>query len=190
MRAISSIALLALVGGLTVSAPATARADEAATPGTLEFRAQNKVFKAEGKFHTWRFTKVEIPDGDITKGTVEIEVDTSSVEANAERLTNHLKQDDMLKVEEFPKATVKIADAKAGDEDGSYTATATITLRGVSREIPVSFKVTSKEPIKIEGEATVNRLEHGVYTPYNPEDERSVEPDVRIILKAELPAAQ
>ena len=180
------LAAFALLPAATALAAVDAATTATASPGTLSFKAQNKVFKAEGQFKNWRFTKVSIPDGDLEKGTVEIEVDTLSVEANAERLTAHLKEDDMLKTSAFPKATIKLHNVRKGS-DGTYTVDADLTLRGISKSVPAKFTVVGKDPLKVEGDAVINRLDHGVYTPYNPADERSVEPEVRIRIEATLP---
>ncbi len=166
--------------------PAVSAAADSTPPGKIGFKAQNKMFKADGEFKNWRFTKVDIPGGDIEKGSVEIEIETTSVEANNPKLTNHLKQDDMLKSAGFPKATVRISDAKKTGDD-AYQANVSLTLRGVTKTLPATFKVLSKSPLKIEGEAVVDRVAFGVYLPYNPNDGKSVEPDVKITLQATVP---
>lgn len=179
---------IVVVAAAAILAPGTAlfAAEAAASPGKLGFKAQNKVFKADGEFKSWRFTKVDIPDGNIEKGTVEIEVDIASVSTNADKLTEHLKQNDMLDAAKFPKATIKIHSAKKTG-DNTYEATADLTLRGVTKSIPVKFKTLGQSPLRVEGEAVVNRLDFGVYKPYDASDERSVEPSVAIMISAAVP---
>ena len=183
------IATSAAVFALAVpafAAEATTATQAPASPGKIGFKAQNKGFKADGQFKVWKFTKVDIPGGDFEKGSVEIEIETASVEANDPRLTNHLNQDDMLTVKAFPKATVKIHDAKKVGE-GQYKATADVTLRGITKSLPAEFKVTGKAPLKVEGTAVLDRTDFGVYKPYDPADDKSVEPSVQITVEATLP---
>jgi polyisoprenoid-binding protein YceI len=170
----------------TFAAEATLAVQPPPAPGKIGFKAQNKMFKADGQFKAWKFTKVDIPGGDFEKGTVEIEIDTASVEANNPKLTNHLQQDDMLKVAAFPKATVKVHSAKKVAE-GQYKAIADLTLLGVTKSLPAEFKVTGKAPVRVEGTAVLNRTEFGVYQPYDPANDKSVEPSVQISVSATLP---
>jgi polyisoprenoid-binding protein YceI len=184
---VKQIFVVVAVAAATIAPIPALRAAEATTaPGKLGFKAQNKVFKADGEFKSWRFTKVDIPGGDIEKGTVEIEVDIASVSTNADKLTEHLKQNDMLDAAKFPKATIKIHSAKKTGE-GTYEATADLTLRGITKSVPVKFKTIAGTPLRVEGEAVVNRLDYEVYKPYDAADERSVEPSVAITLSATLP---
>src|SRR5262245_63314925 len=102
-----ALAVLALAVGVRLCA-----ADAAPAPGELTFKAHNAVYNAEGRFDTWRFTKVDLPEGDLTKGRVEIEVDLASVHEKAEKLSAHLRTPDFFDVATFPKATIVISDAK------------------------------------------------------------------------------
>jgi polyisoprenoid-binding protein YceI len=169
-----------------LAAETTMTTQAAASPGKIGFKAQNKMFKADGQFKAWKFTKVDIPGGDLEKGSVEIEIDTASVEVNNPKLTNHLKQDDMLTVSSFPKATLKIHDVKKVAE-GQFKATADLTLRGITKSLPAEFKVISKAPLKVEGTAVLNRTDFGVYKPHDPADDKSVQPEVQISVDATLP---
>lgn len=180
-----AITLAALAAGL-IFAGSAVQAEEAAAPGSLKFVSKNKSFTANGQFNKWKFTKVDLPEGDITKGTVEFEVDIASVEVpGTERLTNHLKQNDMLDAEKFPKATVKIHSASK-DGDG-YVAKADVSIREITKTVPVKFSVESEKPLKIKGEAVVDRTAFEVYKPFDPADERSVEREVIISIEAEVP---
>jgi len=185
LKAATSAAVLAMALP-AFAAEATTSPQASASPGKIGFKAQNKMFKADGQFKAWKFTKVDMPGGDIEKGSVEIEIDTASVEVNNPKLTNHLKQDDMLTVSSFPKAVVKIHDVKKVGE-GQFKATADLTLRGITKSVPAEFKVTGKSPLKVEGTAVLNRTDFGVYKPHDPADDKSVEPAVQITVDTTLP---
>jgi polyisoprenoid-binding protein YceI len=163
--------------------------DAPAAPGKLTFKAQNKVHKADGSFSAWRFTEVNIPDGNATKATVTLEIDLGSVDAGNPKLSGHLKTPDFFDVPKFPKATVKIHDAKSTGEN-TYTATADLTLVGMTKSFPVEFKVTSQEPLTISGTCTVKRSEFNMYSPYDPANDRSPEDEVKVALEGVVAVAK
>ena len=160
-------------------------AEEASAPGTLSFKASNKIYSAEGKFESWHFTKVDIPDGDLEKATAELEVDLASVWEKAEDLAKHLRQADFFNVAKFATATVKIHGASKTGEM-TYDATATVDFHGYSVDVPVSFKVVGKSPLKIEGTATLQRTAFGIGGEHDPSNDRSITDDVAISLSATL----
>mgnify|MGYP005859626719 CR=1 FL=1 len=185
------------------AAAATKPAAEAATsahddimkaarnPGKFEFRANNEVFNAVGTFENWAITDMYLPeDGDWSKGRVELTFQTSTVKANADGLTNHLKQDDMLKAEAFPAIKVVIHDAKAkADDPNAFDAQATISLIGVEKTIPVTFQRNPENHQHIIGSATVDRSMFGVYSPYEEGNPRSVKNAVSVAVDMKLPDA-
>ena len=172
----ASFALAALLLGL-LALPTVADDGDGDAPGTLEWRAESDRYQAHGRFDSWHFTEIDIPDGDLEQGSVTFEVDLVSVWETAEDLAKHLRQSDFFHVEKFATSTVKIHSAKKQD-DGSYAATATIDLHGVTKDVPVTFLVVSESPLQIEGEASVPRLEFGVGEP------GSISENVKINLSA------
>jgi len=159
--------------------------DAAAPPGDLSFTAHNSVYNAEGRFASWRFTKVDVPGGDLTKGSVAIEVDIASVTEKAEKLTAHLKTPDFFDAAKFQKATITISGAKPAGEK-KYTAMAAIELHGMKGTCPVAFEVVSDKPLTIKGTATLDRTTFGVGQPYAAADKYSPLNEVGITLNAKL----
>ena len=170
---------------LVTAALCVLAADVAAPPGELTFTAHNSVYNAEGRFGSWRLTKVDIPGGDFTKGSVAIEVDLASVSEKAEKLTAHLKTPDFFDVAKFQKATIAIADAKPAGEN-RYTATASIELHGMKGTCPVAFEVVSKKPLTIKGTATLDRSSFGIGGPYDAADKYAPVNDVGVAITAKL----
>lgn len=179
----AALLALALAVGVRLSAadPAPAPA-----PGELTFKAHNAVYNAEGRFDSWRFTKVDVPNGDITKGHVEIEVDLASVHEKAEKLTAHLRTPDFFDVATFPKATIAIDNAKASGPK-RYKATASLDLHGVKATCPVEFEVVSEKPLAIRGTATLDRTAFKVGAPFKDGESLSIHNEVQIGLDAKLP---
>lgn len=178
------LALTALAALVLLTAAPSIQAADTAAPGTLSFKASNQMYSAEGKFKKWHFTNVNIPDGDLEKGTAEFEVDLASVWEKTDALAEHLRQADFFHVAKYATATVKIHDVKKADDH--YTATATVDFHGHTKDVPVTFKVVETSPLKIEGTATLQRTAFGLGGEYDPSKERSITDDVAISLSATL----
>ncbi len=204
---IASLAAFAFAGFASVATaqPAAAPAPAAAaapakpeqvkiahvSPGKISWKGGNRMKSHTGTFENWHFTKVAIPDGDITKGTVEFEIDLGSITSDADKLTTHLKSGDFFGVTEFPKATVALANAKATDKtaDGkqNYTAEGTIAMRGVSAPLKVNFTVESAKPLIVKGAATVDRDAIKVGKPSDPNEAKSIHKEVAVEFAATIP---
>ncbi len=154
-------------------------------PGTLSFKAHNQIYNANGSFKKWRLTEVDIPDGDLLKGSVEFEVDLASVWEKASKLAEHLRTADFFDVAKYTTATVRIDRAKSTGEN-TYEAVASVHLHGYDAEVPVTFKVVSESPLQIEGSATLSRTAFGIGQPYKSDNERSIVEEVEILLELTL----
>lgn len=178
------LALVLAVAALT--AGQSGLGAEEGTPGTLRFKAHNQMYSADGTFKKWKLTKVEIPDGDMTRGRVEFEVDLASVSEKAADLAEHLRTADFFDVAKYTTATVKIDRAKSTGE-GSYEAVAVVSFHGHDVEVPVRFQVVDGSPLKIEGSATLNRMDFGIGRPYAAGNDRSIVEEVEILIELALP---
>jgi polyisoprenoid-binding protein YceI len=178
--------VIVLASVLVLAAAARLIAGDAAPPpGELTFKAHNSVYKADGRFAAWRFTKVDIPGGDLTKGVVTIEVDLASVNETSAKLAAHLRTADFFDVAKFQTATIAISGAKSTGEK-RYSATATVDLHGVKGTCPINFEVVSDKPLKIKGEATLDRTAFGIGEPYDAANKYAPSNDVAITLSAKL----
>lgn len=174
----------ALTSLLLLATAAIASAETVANE--LRFEANNAIYDAQGSFKTWHFTEVSIPGGDLTKGRVAFEVDLASVSEKTAALAEHLRTNDFFDVDLFPIATVVIHDA-VHSEGNRYQATATVTIRETTAEVPASFEVIAESPLQIRGEATLDRVAFGIGGPYDAAEETSIREEVKIFLSATLP---
>ena len=180
LRSLEILTLCALTLGAALASIA-----EGDAPGTLEFKANNKIYNAHGKFERWEITNVDLPDGDLEKGSVEFVVDLASVWENASALADHLRTADFFDVEKFGQATVKVHSAeKTGDN--TYSAIATVDFHGHTNDVPAEFTVVGTDPLEIEGTATLDRTAFGIGGPYDPSNERSIVDGVAIMINATL----
>ncbi|MEL7061170.1 MAG: YceI family protein [Acidobacteriota bacterium] len=154
---------------------------DAGSPGSLEWKASSDRYDAHGTFESWRFLEVELPDGDFERGRAVFEVDLASVSERSEKLAAHLRDPDFFDVARFATSKVTIDRAEAIEND-RYRATATISLHGLTNEVPVEFEVVSREPTRIQGAATLPRLDFGVGVGFD-----SIDQNVEILFDATLP---
>jgi polyisoprenoid-binding protein YceI len=117
----------------------------------------------EGGFKTLQ-GKVTLPGNTPEKGSVKVEIDTTSVYTDAEKLTGHLKSPDFFDVEKFPKATFESTEVKVGGEGGAtHTVTGNLNLRGVSRSITFPARVKLEgDTFSLDAEFKINRKEFGI----------------------------
>ena len=91
---------------------------------------------------------VEIDDKDITKSTVQVTIDTSSINTNVQKRDEHLRSADFFDVAKFPTMTfVSKKVAKAGQD--KLKITGDLTLHGVTKEVVLDVEgpsVESKDP--------------------------------------------
>lgn len=106
------------------------------------------------------------------KGNVSVDIDMSSLVADAPKLTGHLKSADFFDVERFPKARFVSTAVRPGAEGGAtHTITGNLTLHGVTRSItfPAIVRMTP-ESTAVDAEFAINRKDFGVTYPGMPDD--------------------
>ncbi|MEO8377505.1 MAG: YceI family protein, partial [Candidatus Sumerlaeota bacterium] len=160
----------------------------ASAPGTITWHATKTGGEHTGTFENWKFTKVDIPGGDVTKGTIELEIETGSLKVQPDKLQNHLKSPDFFDEAKFPTAKVTISNAKAAaDKDGkkSYDADAKVEIHGVSATTKANFVVLSEKPMKIKGTAVLDRSQYKLS--YDTQNPGKINAPVDITIEATLP---
>lgn len=95
--------------------------------------------------------------------SIRVEIDTSSLRTEIEKLTNHLKSPDFFDVREHPTAVFESSSIAAGEEPGAYTVSGNLTLHGVTREIsfPATIDVT-ETGFALDSSFTIDRTEFGM----------------------------
>ncbi len=102
-------------------------------------------FKIKHLGYSWLTGRFNTFDGqfsydaaNLEASSIEVTIDTASIDSNHAERDKHLRGEDFLNVSEFPKATFKSTSYKAIDED-SGELTGVLTLHGVTKTI--SFPV-------------------------------------------------
>jgi polyisoprenoid-binding protein YceI len=158
-KLVASLALAAVVASAAI-APAHASHFSAHPGSSLQFSAAY-----QGEEFTGRFTRFEAAIRFDPKNLASSRLDVRIPLASAR--TDNAERDEMLVGPEFfdagatPEARYE-ATRVVRLKDGRFRADGTLTLRGVSKPVPLLFTWTDGAMPTLTGEAVVNRLDFGV----------------------------
>jgi polyisoprenoid-binding protein YceI len=136
------------------------------TPETsaVEFTGSKVTGKHDGGFKQFYGT-IDLVNNKPTDSGVNVEIDTTSVFTDDEKLTGHLKSKDFFDVENFPKASFRSTRIEPDTAKGSdaYSVTGDFTLHGVTKSIsfPATIKV-AEAGVDVDSEFSVNRKDFGI----------------------------
>ncbi len=99
----------------------------------------------------------------IEGGTATLEFDLTQIESGVGKRDKHLASADYFDSEKHPKGTIAVKDVKSKGED-LYAASADVTVHGVTKTLPIEFKVTEKDEtsITIVGTHSFDRNDFGI----------------------------
>jgi len=149
----------ALGGALMAGGPAIRYA---ADPGTsrLEFSGLQAGAEFKGVFHKFTAIVNFAPDA-LADARFDVEIDLNSLDTMDEDRDGAMRGADIFDVAHFPTAhyvTHSFTRTASG-----YTAVGALTLRGVTKEVPVDFQFAAATTgAKLSGNARLKRLDFGV----------------------------
>lgn len=134
----------------------------------LNFVGAKVTGKHNGAFKQFAGT-IDLVDGDPTKSSVKVDIEMASVEADAAKLTAHLKSPDFFQAEAHPKATFH--STTIAKHDDAYHVTGNLTLRGTTKSItfPASIEV-HEGAVDVKADFAINRKDFGIVYPGMPDD--------------------
>jgi len=117
----------------------------------------------EVTFEKVTVVKADFDPAKVEGGKAEIEVDLTSLKTDSPKRDAHLQSPDYIDVAKFGKATIKVDKVKK-KSDNTYSAEATVELRGVKKKFPVTFEVVETLPdgIRVKGEQKFTRKDFKV----------------------------
>ena len=123
------------------------------------------VSKVRGKFS--KFAGQIVTADDVPSSGVTAEIDLSSIDTGAEQRDAHLRSPDFFDTENHPLMTYRSTGIR---EDGDrYIVDGVLTLKGVSRNVPLKLEVNGFGPdpyggtrAGFSGTAEINRQDFGV----------------------------
>jgi len=167
MKIALPLAVASLAAGAALAAPVSYQVDPAHTYPSFEADHFGGMSVWRGKFDSSSGTIVL--DREAGTGTVDIKVDTASIDFGQAKLNEHTKSAEMFDVQKYPTATYKgtLADFKNG---APTEVRGELTLHGVTK--PVNLKINSflckmtpmskKERCGADASATFNRADFGI----------------------------
>ena len=100
------------------------------------------VSKVRGRFTT--FSGQIVTADDPTQSSVTAEIDLSSISTGQEQRDEHIKSADFFEVETYPTMTYSSTGIKI--EDGEYVLEGDLTLKGVTRSVPLKLELQGFGP--------------------------------------------
>ncbi|MFL5345983.1 MAG: YceI family protein [Hyalangium sp.] len=101
------------------------------------------VSNVRGSFSKMTGT-LDLDDKDITKSTVAVTIDTTTIDTGVAARDTHLKSKDFFDVEKFPTITFKSKKVEKAGE-GQLKVTGDLTMHGVTKEVVLDVEGPSKE---------------------------------------------
>ncbi len=132
---------LTLLAALSISLPVFAqdvyKID--AVHSQIGFRIRHLVAKTSGRFTRFEGL-VKVDPKDISRSSVEIQIDAASINTDNEARDKHLRSADFFEVAKFPVITFRSTSVKEV-EKGKLRVTGVLVMHGVTRTI--SFPITN-----------------------------------------------
>jgi polyisoprenoid-binding protein YceI len=100
------------------------------------------VSKVRGKFNS--FSGQLVTADDPTKSSVTAEIDLASINTGQEQRDAHIRSADFFEVETYPTMTYKSTGIRV--EDGEYILDGDLTLKGVTRSVPLRLELQGFGP--------------------------------------------
>ncbi len=125
------------------------------------------ISKVHGKFTKWSGA-IELDDQDITKSSVEVQIDAASVDTSDAQRDGHLRSPDFFDVEKYPQITFKSTrvEKKSGDELAVH---GDFTLHGVTHPVVLAVEYAGRAKHPMGGEragfsahTSINRKDYGI----------------------------
>ncbi|PSJ38672.1 YceI family protein [Zobellella taiwanensis] len=131
-------ALLALAPQ-AFAAPETYTVDTDGMHASVNFKVNHLGYSwLTGRFNDFKGSFV-YDEADPANNSVEITINTTSLDTNHAERDRHLRSDDFLDVGKFPEASFKSTSVSREDDEGEYRVRGDLTLHGVTK--PVEFEI-------------------------------------------------
>jgi polyisoprenoid-binding protein YceI len=130
------------------------------TASRLEFTGVQAGADFKGVFHKFSAAVDFAPDA-LAASRIDVQIDMSSEDSKDKSRDDTIRGSDIFDAVHYPTAhyvTKSISKTATG-----YTATGSLTLRGVTKDVPIDFQfATAGSVAKLAGSASLKRLDFGV----------------------------
>src|ERR671914_609363 len=105
---------------------------------------------------------IRFDPADLAGSRFDVNIDLASVNSRDSERDDIIRGPDLFAVKQFPKARY-VAASFTSKGGGKYAATGKLTLRNVTRDVPLEFTFEEKDQSAwLKGTALLNRLDFGV----------------------------
>jgi polyisoprenoid-binding protein YceI len=163
---VTAVVLLAgtLAAGTTWAAD-TYKIDRSHT--SIQFVVRHLVVtKVKGEFNEFSGT-ILYDDKDITKSSVEVTINTASIDTKEPKRDDHLRSPDFFDAAKFPQISFK--SKRIEKTSDGYAVIGDLTMHGVTKEIRIPFSIAGvvTDPwgnvrLGLSGQTKLNRQDYGV----------------------------
>ena len=166
-----SIAITALIIAILLPSQVFAEKYLIDTKGAhafIQFRIQHLGYSwLSGRFNTFK-GHFEYDEKNPGAASVQVEIETASVDSNHAKRDKHLRGDDFLHVDKFPSARFE-SSAYKENGDGTATLEGKLTLHGVTRPVSIAVKKIGHGPdpwggyrLGFEGSTRIALADYGI----------------------------
>lgn len=113
----------------------------------IEFKVRHMMISTvKGQFKNFEVS-INSESDDISKGTVSVKIDTTSLDTKNEQRDQHLKSSDFFDATEFPTITF-VSTSVVGDVQDEFKINGDLTVKGITKPIVVKaeFGGIAKDP--------------------------------------------
>lgn len=167
LRVVAGVGLAAVLSWPALAGTTTYQLDP--RHSSAQFAVSHLMISTvRGQFHGVNGT-VQLNDSDITKSSVEVTIDATTVDTQEPDRDKHLKSPDFFDVAKYPTITFKSTKVE-NLGNGKLKVTGDLTIRGVTKQAVLEVTVP-KAPIKdpfglqrtaVSGTTKINRQDFGV----------------------------
>jgi polyisoprenoid-binding protein YceI len=156
LAAILTTSLATVAASGADAAPGVYTADPGAS--RLEFTGIQAGAEFKAVFHKFTAAIEFAPDA-LANSRFDVVIDAASVDSQDKDRDGTIKGPDIFDVAHFP--TAHYVTRGFTKTPNGYTAQGALTLRGVTKDVPVDFQFTPGAQPKLEGTANLKRLDFG-----------------------------
>ncbi|ART82369.1 hypothetical protein CBP31_06830 [Oceanisphaera profunda] len=162
-------AAMLLVTSQTYAAAETYVVDTKGMHASINFKIDHLGYSwVVGRFNDFKGSFV-FDEDDVANNSVEVTINTSSVDSNHAERDRHVRSEDFLNVKKFPEASFKSTSVTKDDDEGEYKVKGDLTLHGVTKQVEFEIEEVGagKDPWGgyrrgFEGEMTLKPSDFGI----------------------------
>ncbi|WP_319782956.1 YceI family protein [Oceanisphaera sp. IT1-181] len=162
-------AAMLLVTSQTYAAAETYVVDTKGMHASINFKIDHLGYSwVVGRFNDFKGSFV-FDEDDVANNSVEVTINTSSVDSNHAERDRHVRSEDFLNVKKFPEASFKSTSVTKDGDEGEYKVKGDLTLHGITKQVEFEIEEVGagKDPWGgyrrgFEGEMTLKPSDFGI----------------------------